>query len=40
MATGELTTTLGAPVILFATAFFPVSGYVKTVAMGTFDFYG
>jgi hypothetical protein len=40
MVTDELTTALGAKVILFAVAFFPVSGYVMTMAMGALDFYG
>jgi hypothetical protein len=40
MAAGELTTALGTPIILFAVAFFPASGYVRTVAMRAFDFYG
>jgi hypothetical protein len=39
MAADELTTALGAEVILFAVAFFSVSGYVRTMAMGALDFY-
>jgi hypothetical protein len=34
MVTDELTTALGAKVILFAVAFFPVLGYVGTMATG------
>jgi hypothetical protein len=34
MAADELTSALGAPVILFAVVFFPVSGYVGTMATG------
>jgi hypothetical protein len=40
MAADEPTTALGAKVILFAVAFFPVPGYVRTMATGAFDFYG
>jgi hypothetical protein len=40
MVSDELTTALGTPVILFAVVFFPVSGYVGTMAMGALDFYG
>jgi hypothetical protein len=40
MAAGELTTALGTEVILFAVVFFPVSGYVGTMAMEALDFYG
>jgi hypothetical protein len=40
MVSDELTTASGTPVILFAVAFFPVSGYVMTMAMGALDFYG
>jgi hypothetical protein len=40
MVTDELTTALGTEVILFTIVFFPVSGYVRTMAMGAFDFYG
>jgi hypothetical protein len=40
MVTDELTTTLGTEVILFTVAFFPVSGYAGTMAMGALNFYG
>jgi hypothetical protein len=40
MAAAELTPALGAEVILFAVAFFPVLVYVMTMVMGTFNFYG
>ena len=40
MLCDELTSTAGTEVILFAIAFFPVSGYVLTMAMGTPDVYG
>jgi hypothetical protein len=36
----EPTTALGTEVILFAVAFFPVSGNVMTMAMGALDFSG
>jgi hypothetical protein len=39
MITYELTATISAEVILFILVLFPVSGYVRTVAMGAFDFY-
>jgi hypothetical protein len=38
--TNKLPSALAAPVILFAVAFFPVSGYVGAMAMGALDFYG
>jgi hypothetical protein len=40
MITYELTSTIFASVILFTLVLFPVSGYVRAVAMGTLDFYG
>jgi hypothetical protein len=40
MAADELMSALGAEVILFAVAFFPVSGYVMAMAMRALDFYG
>jgi hypothetical protein len=39
MAVDELTTAVFTEVILFATAFFPISGYVGTMAMGAIDVY-
>jgi hypothetical protein len=39
MAADELTTALGAEVMLFTVVFFPVSGYVGTMATGALDFY-
>jgi hypothetical protein len=36
----KLPTTLATAVILFAVAFFSVSGYVGIMAMGALDFYG
>jgi hypothetical protein len=36
----KLPSTLAVAVILFAVAFFPVSGYVGIIAMGALDFYG
>jgi hypothetical protein len=40
MITYELTAAIFATVLLFTLVLFPVSGYVRTVAMGAFDFYG
>jgi hypothetical protein len=40
MAADELTSTLGTEEILFAVAFFPISGYSGTMAMGALDIYG
>jgi hypothetical protein len=40
MAADELASATGAEVILFAVDFFPVSGYVRAMTMGAFDFYG
>jgi hypothetical protein len=40
MITYELTAAIFAEVILFTLVLFPVSGYVRAVAMGTLDFYG
>jgi hypothetical protein len=39
MITYELTIAIFAEVIVFTLVLFPVSGYVRTVAMGAFDFY-
>jgi hypothetical protein len=36
----ELTAAIFAEVIVFTLVLFPVSGYVRAVAMGAFDFYG
>jgi hypothetical protein len=36
----ELASAVFTEVILFAVAFFPVPGYVRTMAMGARDFYG
>jgi hypothetical protein len=36
----ELASAIFAEVILFAVAFFPVSGYVVALATGARDFYG
>jgi hypothetical protein len=35
----ELTTAIFAAVILFALVLFPISGYVRAVAMGALDFF-
>jgi hypothetical protein len=40
MVCDKPTTALGAEVILFTVVFFPVSGYVRIMAMGALDFYG
>jgi hypothetical protein len=40
MVADELVTAAGTQVILFAVAFFPVSGYIRTLATGALDFYG
>jgi hypothetical protein len=40
MAADELTSALGAEVILFAVVFFPVSGYARSMATRALDFYG
>jgi hypothetical protein len=40
MVADKLVTAVFAPVILLVVAFFPVSGYVRTVAMRALDFYG
>jgi hypothetical protein len=37
MAADGLTSTLGTEEILFAVTFFPVSGYIGTMAMGALD---
>jgi hypothetical protein len=39
MITYELTAAIGASVILFTLVLFPVSGYVRAVAMGALDVY-
>jgi hypothetical protein len=36
----KLAAAVFAPVILLVVVFFPVSGYVGTMAMGALDFYG
>jgi hypothetical protein len=36
---GQTATALAGPAILFAAAFFPVSRYVSTMAMGALDFF-
>jgi hypothetical protein len=36
----DLAATVFAEVILFALVLFPVSGYVRAVAMGALNFYG
>jgi hypothetical protein len=40
MITYELTAAILAEVILFTLVLFPVSGYLRAVAMGALDFYG
>jgi hypothetical protein len=40
MITYELTAAIFAEVILFTLVLFPVSGYVRAMAMGTLDLYG
>jgi hypothetical protein len=40
MVAYKLTAAIFAEVILFSLVFFPVSGYVRAVAMGALDFYG
>jgi hypothetical protein len=40
MAAYKLAAAIFATVILFTLAFFPVSGYLGTMAMGTIDVYG
>jgi hypothetical protein len=39
MVTDELMSTVFTAVILFAVAFFLISGYVRTMAMGAIDAY-
>jgi hypothetical protein len=40
MVADELATAVFTEVILFVVAFFPVLGYVGTMAMGAIDIYG
>jgi hypothetical protein len=40
MPADKLATAVFATVILFVIVFFPVSGYLTTMAMGALDFYG